>query len=209
MNEQSNLSTLIYPLSFYSPLIVSFAVFALTIFTSTLDKSFVYFLWIFVITFIRILVLKGINYDKIVTQINPICLTGLSEIIVPKDTCFSIYLLSFTLVYFVLPMVLISVQNNVNAVNYGVIGFFLTYLGLDIFVKFSLYCVPNYKHLLANVCGGIFLGALISGIIMYGTQLKKYLFINNINSDKQICTQPSKQQFKCKVYKDGTLIGNI
>ena len=35
------------------------------------------------------------------------------------------------------------------------------------------------------------------------------LFINELTSNKEVCTRPSKQQFKCKVYKDGTLIGDI
>ena len=44
---------------------------------------------------------------------------------------------------------------------------------------------------------------------MYGTELKGYLYINEINSNKEVCSMPSKQQFKCKVYKDGALVGNI
>jgi hypothetical protein len=37
----------------------------------------------------------------------------------------------------------------------------------------------------------------------------KYLFFNEVSSNKEICYQPKEQTFKCEVYKDGTLVGNI
>jgi hypothetical protein len=46
-------------------------------------------------------------------------------------------------------------------------------------------------------------------MVMYGTTLKDYLYINEANTNKEVCSMPSKQQFKCKVYKDGTLIGDV
>ena len=55
----------------------------------------------------------------------------------------------------------------------------------------------------------MFLGGVIAGLIMYGSELKSYLYINEINTNKEVCSMPSKQQFKCKVYKDGTLVGNM
>jgi hypothetical protein len=43
---------------------------------------------------------------------------------------------------------------------------------------------------------------------MYGSNLKGYLFINEINNNKEVCSMPSKQQFKCSVYKNGELVGS-
>jgi hypothetical protein len=37
----------------------------------------------------------------------------------------------------------------------------------------------------------------------------KFLFFNEESSNKEFCTQPSTQTFKCKVYKDGQLVGSI
>ena len=62
---------------------------------------------------------------------------------------------------------------------------------------------------IGDVLSGIFLGGVIAGLIMYGTSLKGYLYINEINSNKEVCSMPSKQQFKCKVFKDGTLVGEV
>ena len=76
-----------------------------------------------------------------------------------------------------------------------------------------LECLPIKANgtvlIIGEIMSGIFLGGIISGLIMYGTRLKPYLYINEMNSNKEVCSLPSKQQFKCKVYKDGTLVGDL
>jgi hypothetical protein len=130
---------------------------------------------------------------------------------IPLDVTYSTYILSFTLMYFITPMIMISRQHNINVINYGVLAFFVAYIVLDLFMKNSLSCIPGIfsKLVIGNVLAGMFLGGFISGIIMYGSDLKSYLYINEINNNKEVCTQPSKQQFKCRVFKDGTLVGNL
>ena len=156
--------------------------------------------------------MKSIKQENdVVTEIPSICLTGVTEMFIPKDITYSTYILTFALMYFVTPMIMISAQKNVNAINYGVLSFFIAYICLDLFVKKSLSCFPTLfsTFVMGNVLSGLFLGALISGLIMYGSTLKTYLYINEINSNKEVCNMPSKQQFKCKVYKNGTLVGNL
>ena len=72
-------------------------------------------------------------------------------------------------------------------------------------------CIPGFFSVLVigDILGGLALGALVSGLIMYGSSLKGYLYINEINTNKEVCNMPSKQQFKCRVFKDGTLVGNL
>ena len=113
--------------------------------------------------------------------------------------------------YFITPMIMISVQKKTNVMNYGVLAFFVAYIVLDLFIKKSFACVPGVfsSIVIGDLLSGIFLGSLISGIIMYGTTLKGYLYINEMNSNKEVCSMPSKQQFKCRVFKDGTLIGTM
>jgi hypothetical protein len=181
-------------------------------FTVTMNKAFVYFIWVFIITFIRIIVFKGFLKDEPIQEIPKICSTGLSEIFIPKDVLYSTYLLTFTMMYFIVPMFMVSVQNNVNIINYGVLAFFICYISIDIFIKNKLLCIQSEKFgkiVFGNILSGMFLGGVIAGLIMYGSELKSYLYINEINSNKEVCSMPSKQQFKCKVYKDGTLVGNM
>ena len=201
-------------LSFYSPIIICVSIVVFSMFTSTMEKAFVFFVWIFIITFIRIIVFKGFksnaNKDFVPNEIPNICLTGISDLFIPKDVTYSTFILTFTMMYLVTPMIMISKQNNVNVMNYGILAFFLAYIALDLFIKNLLSCIKLFSSLvIGDILSGLFLGAVISGIIMYGSTLKSYLYINEINSNKEVCSMPSKQQFKCRVFKDGTLIGNI
>jgi hypothetical protein len=203
-------------LSFYSPIIICFSIVLFSMFTSTMEKAFVFFVWIFIITFIRIIVFKGFksnsnsNQNVVPNEMPNICLTGLSQLFIPQDITYSTYMLTFTMMYLITPMLMVSKQHNVNIINYGILGFFLAYIGLDLFIKNQLNCIKLFSSLvIGDILSGLFLGAVISGIIMYGSTLKSYLYINEINSNKEVCSMPSKQQFKCRVFKDGTLIGNI
>lgn len=207
-----NSTNILYSIAFYAPLIITISILLFSVFTGTIEKAAWLFLWIFVITFLRIIMFKGMNYGKtkMETNIPAICMTGLTQLFIPEDVTYSIYFLSFILMYFVLPMILISKQNNVNVINYGVLGFFITYICLDIFIKSSLKCIPSFfsKLVLGDLASGLFLGGIIGGLIMYGTSLKSYLFINELNKNQEVCSMPSKQQFKCAVYKNGELVGS-
>ena len=208
----NNIMNIFNSLSFYSPIIICVSIVLFSMITATMEKGFVFFVWIFIITFIRIIVFKGFkSTEDPVKAIPDICLTGLSELFIPKDVTYSTYILTFTMMYFITPMIMISTQNNVNALNYGLLAFFIAYIILDLFIKTTLLCVPGFlsKIVIGDILSGLFLGAVISGIIMYGSTLKTYLYINEINSNKEVCSMPSKQQFKCRVFKDGTLVGEV
>ena len=206
-----NITNLFNSLSFYSPIIICVSILVFSMFTGTMEKVFVFFGWIFLITCIRLIASKGFPSQPSSTKLPPICLTGLTELLIPEDVTYSTYILSFTMMYFVFPMIMVSSQYKINAMNYSVLAFFIAYIILDLFVKKSLSCINGFlsKPVLISLLGGLFLGSLISGILMYGTTLKKYLYINEVNSNKEVCSMPSKQQFKCRLYRNGELVGNL
>lgn len=208
----NNTMNIFNSLSFYSPIIICVSIVVFSMFTATMEKAFVFFVWIFIITFIRIIVFKGLKSNNgQISEIPNICLTGLSELFIPKDVTYSTYILSFTMMYFVMPMIMVSKQNNINVINYGILAFFIAYIVLDLFIKNSLSCIPGFLSsiVIGDIVSGLFLGGVIAGLIMYGSSLKNYLYINEINTNKEVCSMPSKQQFKCRVFKDGTLVGNL
>jgi hypothetical protein len=208
----NNSMMIVNTLSFYAPIIICVSIVTFSMFTGTMEKAMVFFIWIFIITFIRIIVFKGLSSsNEPLTKLPDVCLTGLTEIFIPQDVTYSTYILTFTMMYFIAPMIMVSKQNNINAINYGVLAFFIAYIALDLFIKKSLQCVPGIvsKVVIGNVISGLFLGAVIAGLIMYGSNMKSYLYINEVNTNKEVCSMPSKQQFKCRVFKDGTLIGNL
>ena len=104
---------------------------------------------------------------------------------------------------------MVSKQSSMNSMNYGVLALFIGYIVLDLFIKKSLFCIDSYfsQLVLTDLLSGIFLGILLS-LGMYSTSLKQYLYINEINSNREVCSMPSKQQFKCSVYKNGTLVSS-
>jgi hypothetical protein len=197
----NNIMNIFNSLSFYSPLIILSSVFIFSMFTATISKFGWYLLWVFTISCIRFFM-----YRAVPTQGAP----PLCDTFIPIDYTYSTYILTFTMAYFIMPMLLISKQNNINALNYGVLGFFIAYIVLDLFIKNSLQCIPKIfsSIVIGNLLSGLLCGIIIV-IIMYGSTLKNYLYINEVNTNKEVCSMPSKQQFKCRVFKDGTLIGNI
>lgn len=210
----SNSLTILNTLSFYSPIILCVSIMVFSMFTVTMEKALVYFLWLFIITFLRILVFKGLTSSTTATATTAtvmpaICLTGLTEMFIPHDVTYSTFILAFTMTYFILPMGLVSAQKGISAMNYGALAFFLGYIVLDLLVKRSYSCIAGIFNglVMGDLLGGIFLGGTIAGLAMYGTALKRYLYINEMNSNQEVCSMASKQQFRCNVYKNGELVG--
>jgi hypothetical protein len=204
----SNLLDILYSLSFYAPLIICISMIVLSVFTSSWAKLGFYFLWIFVITCLRVLVFKGIGNNNN-ENLPEKCLTGI--MFIPQDITYSTYILSFTLMYLLMPMIILTNQTKINVINYSVLGFFIFYIVFDIGIKYTLSCITSLSTglILCDIISGLFLGGIISGPLMFGTNLKKYLYINEMNSNKEVCSLPSKQQFKCKLFRNGELVGNI
>ena len=190
---------IINSLSFYSPLIMVSSVFIFSMFTATLSKFSWFLLWGFVITCLRWIVYRPGDMGK-----PPACNT-----FIPYDYTYSTYVLSFTMMYFILPMIMVSKQNNLNMINYSILALFVGYIILDLSVKKSAFCIEGYfsKTVVIDLLSGAFFGVLTS-LMMYSTSLKQYLFINEVNSNKEVCSMPSKQQFKCSIYKNGELVGS-
>lgn len=195
----NNVMNIFTSLSFYSPLIILSSVFIFSMFTGTLVKFGWYLLWCFVLTCLRWIIFKPTDEG-----INAICNT-----FIPKDYTYSTYILTFTMMYFIFPMIMVSKQSNSNSMNYGVIALFVAYITLDLFIKKSYLCISGFfsSLVLTNVLAGMFLGVCIS-LMMYSTQLKEYLYMNEVNSNREVCSMPSKQTYRCNVYKNGELVGS-
>jgi hypothetical protein len=53
------------------------------------------------------------------------------------------------------------------------------------------------------------MSSLLLTITSYYTKgNKNYLYINEINSNREFCSMPSKQTFRCNVFRDGTLVSS-
>lgn len=199
-NLANNIMKICQSLSFYSPLIIFSSITVFSMFTTTINKLGYYLLWFFTVTCIRYFIYTATP----IVNVNPIC-----DTFIPLDYTYSTYILTFTMTYFVFPMILVSNQSNTNIMNYGIIAFFICYIVLDLFIKNSLQCIPKIfsSLVIGNLFGGLLCGIIIV-MLMYGSNLKNYLYINDINSNKEVCSMPSKQQFKCSIYKNGELVSS-
>lgn len=115
---------------------------------------------------------------------------------------FSAFVFAFTIMYLSFPMF------SNGSINFWVFISLITYFFMDIFIKIYKNCIIKTGDLFLNVLLGAASAALIV-TMMYAGGSGKYLFFNEMSSDKDMCYQPSKQTFKCSMYKDGKLISEI
>jgi len=118
------------------------------------------------------------------------------------NAAFSSFVFAFTIMYISLPMF------TNNDPNFWIFSGLLIYFFIDIFIKIYKGCVVKMGDLILNILTGLTSAALIVSL-MYAGGSSKYLFYNEVSSNKEVCYQPSKQTFKCSVYKNGELVGNV
>jgi hypothetical protein len=115
---------------------------------------------------------------------------------------FSAFVFAFTIMYLSLPMF------SNGAPNFWVFISLISYFLIDIFIKIYKNCVIKMSDLFINVLLGLASAALIV-TLMYAGGSGKHLFFNEVSSNKEICYQPKEQTFRCEIFKDGTLVGNL
>lgn len=207
-SQTAEIITIIQSISFYSPYYVMFSILMFTVFAACIEKSLIFFMWVFLITFVRILLYKittSPNANK--SELPQVCNTGLFNMFIPEDVTYTTYFLTFTLTYLVMPMILITVENKINIINYSIIALFVAYIIFDLLVKSSLSCIQGVftVGVLSEIFSGLFLGALIVMFMM--SQMRNKLFVNELTNNDEVCSRPTQQQFKCQVYKNGQLVG--
>ena len=207
--QDSAFSSISIILSFYAPIIVIFGVFILSVFSATVSKAFIFVFWLFVATGLRQLLSKITgSADKTISGDN-ICKTAAFGSLMPNtNLTYSTYILTFTLFYFIFPMILVNNENNSDMFNYRILLFFLAYIIADLLIKKSKGClgIIGGVTILSDFVGGSAVGIMIASIMYYIG--REYLFINETSSNATVCSMPSKQQFKCSVYKNGELISS-
>jgi len=199
MAMQLSFSNLLQFFAAISPILLTFCLVMLSIFNSDI-KGMVYLGGILIASLINLLILNTLKV-KSSTLIPPYCNLvefpfNLNEYVSPA---FNSMFISFTLAYLYMPMKFIS------GINYPVVLFISGLLVLDAATKIMGGC---------TTFGGVALGSLIGFVLgilwfitFYATNHKDLLFFNLEPSNNVVCSRPKKQTFKCKIYKNGELIG--
>ena len=189
---------LIVFLSFYSPIILATSLVGLS-FVFQNFKGFIYLGFLLGACVVREYIYRMAGSNPIVND-RTIC-TSIQYSKYGNPT-FSAFVFAFTIMYLSLPMF----AND--SVNFWVFSSILVYFCLDMFIKIYKGCILKMGDLFLNVLLGVFSSALIVSLMWTGGS-SKYLFFNEVSSNKEICSQPKEQTFKCSVFKDGTLVGSI
>ena len=200
-------TTLIVFLSFYSPIIIVASVIILSVVNQNF-KGFIYLLYLIGALLLR----EGIYLLYYTNKSNTNMKTmgqmggnfGESRICNSiqyspyGNPTFSAFVFAFTIAYLCLPMFFSGDP------NFWIFFFLLVYFFLDIGIKIYKKCVNNLSDLFINVLFGSVLAISIV-VSMYAGNSSKFLYFVEL-SNKQYCSLPKKQQFKCSLYKNGELI---
>jgi hypothetical protein len=184
-------------LVFYSPIIVALLVFSMSFIFQNF-KGIIYLMWIIIFSWVRSFLPFSIGQSK---DVNELCnMVQYSSNANFGNSTFSMFFITFTMVYICGPMIMNK------EVNYWILSAFLFYLFLDIGIRRFYGCI-QLTYVLLNIAMGVLagIGALFA---MYSAKMYNYVFFNETSSSKDMCSMPTKQTFKCAVYKNGQLVGS-
>lgn len=183
--------------SFISPFLLAFFLFMTSLFNQNL-KGLVYLSGVLMSTIFNVFLMNQIQsptYEDAAFSCNMFDIPFVSQYNSPSSSSLFI---AFTIAYLVIPM---SVNNQLN---YPVIASLLCLLSLDVFTKIINRCT-NYAGAILGALIGFFLGT-IWYTLFHITGYDSLLYFDELRSDKVMCAKPTKQTFKCSVYKNGELI---
>ncbi len=218
----TNLPNFITFLSMISPYLVIFFILFNSIVNSNFIKGIVYLsglmiLFVIVLFFQKILSASGMHTP------NPLCNLFQINAILYSIPSFSIALITYTMLYILLPMI----SNNVINYPFIIILFLILFINGLHRVKYN--CNPfiiilflilfiNGLHRVKYNCTTIF-GAVTGGFlgivwgVLYYTMINssdpKLTYSDDFLSNKVACSRPTEQKFKCSVYKNGELLQSI
>lgn len=199
MGMQLTITNLIQFFGSLTPILISFFLLSASILNKDI-KGLIYMagvLFAFVLNIIFMNVIQVPHYEDRSMSCSLIELPFSNSYSVPS---WNSVFIAFTFAYMCMPMFFSGVM------NYGVIVALLVMFGFDTVTQLANKCTRGL---------GIFAGALV-GLILGGvwyTVLKSsgnpHLLYFEELTNGQTCSRPSKQKFKCSVYKNGKLIKNL
>ena len=109
-------------------------------------------------------------------------------------------IIGFTFAYLYLPM------SANDQMNYGVIVSILILFLIDAVTRIFGKCTTLTGVVFGGLVGTLF--GVCWYAIFHATGADYLLYFDELNSNNVVCTKPSKQTFKCSVYKNGQLISS-
>ena len=199
MAIELTLSNVLQFFSFISPTLLVFFLFMSSLFNQNL-KGLVYLAGLLIASLLNILFMNMIGSGRDENEAFSCSIFDIPHMSQYNSPYPSSLIIAFTVAYLVLPM-----KYN-NQMNYAALGFLLCLLGVDILTKVQNKCTTYAGSILGGLVG--FLLGTIWYIFFHGAGFDSLLYFDELRSDNVICSRPTKQTFKCSVYKNGELISS-
>ena len=199
MAIQLNFTNMLELFSVLSPLLLGFFLVMSSLFNQNL-KGLVYLAGILIAVIINIFLMNQIGSEKDKTaafSCDFVNIPFMNRFNSPAPTSLFI---AFTIAYLVLPM-----KYN-NQMNYVILAALLCLLVLDGITKVNKRCTTVGGTLLGSLVG-LVLGAIWYALFHVGGY-DSLLYFDELQSNNVMCSRPSKQSFKCSVYKNGELVSS-
>jgi hypothetical protein len=193
------LSNILQFFSFISPTLLVFFMFLISLFNQNL-KGLVYIAGLLIASVINIIFMNIIGSGRDDNESFSCSLFDIPNVSQYNSPYPSSLIIAFTLAYISLPM-----KYN-NHMNYVVLVFLLCLLGIDVLTKVQNKCTTYAGSVLGALVG--FLFGTIWYVLFYSLGYSSLLYFDELRSDNVQCSMPTKQTFKCSVYKNGELISS-
>lgn len=193
------LSNILQFFSFIAPTLLIFFLFLSSLFNQNL-KGLVYIAGILISSTLNIILMNiiGSEVDENASfSCNLFDIPHVSQYNSPYP---STVIIAFTIAYLALPM-----KYN-KQLNYVVLIFLLCLLGIDIITKVQNKC-SSYPGTILGAIVGFLLGTMWY-VLFKSLGYSSLLYFDELRSDNVQCSMPTKQTFKCQVYKNGELISS-
>ena len=199
MAIELTISNVLQFFSFISPTLLVFFLFMSSLFNQNL-KGLVYLAGLLISSLVNIFFMNMIGSGRDENEAFSCTIFDIPHVSQYNSPYPSSLIIAFTVAYLILPM-----KYN-NQMNYAVLGFLLCLLGVDIITKVQNKCTTYAGSILGCLVG--FLLGTLWYIFFHAAGFDSLLYFDELRSDNVICSKPTKQTFKCSVYKNGELISS-
>ena len=192
-------------ISFTAPLLVVFFITLLSIAQNALEKGIIFNMGIVILSAI-VLLLKNVIKNKQSILASPFCnilpspFTVRDIGVIYNAPSLSCSILSFSSTYLIYPMII----NRKSGINYSLLIFLLGVTAINVITEFNQKC-SDIMGIVLGLLVGISFGVLYYTLLYISTNSKFVYFADTVSNNVQ-CAKPTDQNFKCQVYKNGTVI---
>lgn len=195
----NSISNVFQIFSAVSPLLLGFFLVMSSLFNQNI-KGLVYLAGVLLASAINIFLMNLIGSERNPDESYSCDIFSLNSTLPYNNPAPTSLFIAFTIAYLVLPMVM-----N-DQLNYVIIAFLGCLFILDAVTKVNKKCTSSSGTVLGGLTG-LFLGSAWY-MLLHESGNDSLLYFDELLSNKVACSRPSKQTFKCSVYKGGELISS-